>query len=298
MKAASEIRIGLVNNMPTAARNATTRQFRDLLHAAAGSTLIRLKLFSMTEHHDDADPSIVYAPVETIFHAGIDALIFTGAEPTKADLRDEPYWPRLSQLFDWTEENGVPAILSCLAGHAAALHFDGIARRPLTEKCFGVFDETVYTDHPLLDGLPGKLKIPHSRWNELPPQDLVDAGYQVLTYSASAGADIFVRQGRSLLLYFQGHPEYEANRLWLEYRRDARRFIAGMLRDYPNLPHGYFDSPTEKILTAFRQTVMHANSNVSEIDFPATVTAPRYASWRPGAERVVRNWFRFVCGHA
>ena len=279
--------IGLVNSMPKAAREATTRQFKDLLEAA-GAPAPRLRLFSLSENFDD-NPD--YAPVEDIFDSGIDALILTGTEPTEADLRDELYWPRLTELLDWTEENCVPAIFSCLAAHAAALHWDGIARRPLAEKCFGVFEETMSGDHPLMRGVSGALRIPHSRWNELSVTDLTDAGYQIVTSSPAAGADICVRQGRAMSVFFQGHPEYEADRLLLEYRRDARRYIGGARSTYPNLPRGYFDRPTEYRLMAFRDQVMRGQRDV---DFPAEIAAPPSASWRPKAEGVFRNWLNYV----
>jgi homoserine O-succinyltransferase/O-acetyltransferase len=279
--------IGLVNNMPKAAREATTRQFKDLLDAA-GVPAPRLRLFTLYENYD-SNPD--YAPVDDIFDSGIDALIFTGTEPTKADLRDEPYWPRLTELLDWTKENGVPAIFSCLAAHAAALHWDGIARRPLAEKCFGVFEETMNDGHPLMRGMSGALRIPHSRWNELSVADLTQAGYQVVTSSSAAGADICVRHGRAMSVFFQGHPEYEADRLLLEYRRDARRYIAGAHRIYPNLPRGYFDPPTEIRLVEFKDKVMGGERDV---DFPVEIAAPPTASWRPKAKGVFRNWLHYV----
>ena len=285
------IEIGLVNNMPKAAREATTRQFRDLLDAA-GALALRLRLFTLSENYD-GNPD--YAPVEDIFESGVDALIFTGTEPTKADLRDEPYWPKLTELLDWTAENGVPAIFSCLAAHAAALHWDGIARRPLAEKCFGVFEEAMSEGHPLLRGVSGALRIPHSRWNELSVRDLTETGYQVVTASPAAGADICVREGRGrgrgMSVFFQGHPEYEADRLLLEYRRDARRYIAGSRPTYPNLPRGYFDQPTESRLVQFQDSVMRGER---DIDFPAEIAAPPIASWRPKAEGVLRNWLHYV----
>jgi homoserine O-succinyltransferase/O-acetyltransferase len=279
--------IGLVNSMPKAAREATTRQFKDLLDTA-GAPVPRLRLFTLSEN---VDGSLDYAPVEAIFESGIDALIFTGTEPTKADLRDEPYWPRLTELLDWTEENGVPAIFSCLAAHAAALHWDGIVRRPLAEKCFGVFEVTMSGGHPLMRGVSGALRIPHSRWNELSVTDLTQAGYQVVTSSPAAGADMCVRQGRAMSVFFQGHPEYEADRLLLEYRRDARRYIAGARPTYPNLPRGYFDRSTEGRLKAFKDQVMRGQR---DIDFPAEIAAPPSASWRPKAEGVFRNWLNYV----
>ena len=39
--------IGLVNNMPDAALDATERQFIDLIRAASASLIVRLKLFSV-----------------------------------------------------------------------------------------------------------------------------------------------------------------------------------------------------------------------------------------------------------
>jgi len=281
------LQIGLINSMPKAAREATTRQFRDLLDA--GSELApRLRLFTLSENFDD-NPD--YAPAEDIFESGIDALIFTGTEPTMDDLRDEPYWPRLAALLDWTEETGIPAIFSCLAAHAAALHWDGISRRHLPEKCFGVFEETGGGDHPLMRGVSGALRVPHSRWNELPLRALAQAGYQVVTASPAAGADIVVRQGRGMAVFFQGHPEYEADRLLLEYRRDARRYIAGTRPDYPNLPRGYFHPAAERMLLAFKDRVIGGER---DIDFPSEIAAPITAPWRKQAVGVCRNWLNYI----
>ena len=46
---AGSIEIGLVNNMPDAAVEATERQFVQLLDAASGETVVHLKLFSLPE---------------------------------------------------------------------------------------------------------------------------------------------------------------------------------------------------------------------------------------------------------
>src|SRR2546429_6417390 len=37
--------------------------------------------------------------------------------------------------------------------------------------------------------------------------------------------DMFVKELNSLFVFFQGHPEYEATTLLLEYRRDIKRFL-------------------------------------------------------------------------
>ena len=41
--------VGLVNNMPDAACEATERQFLDLLRAAAGNAIVQVKLFSIAD---------------------------------------------------------------------------------------------------------------------------------------------------------------------------------------------------------------------------------------------------------
>jgi homoserine O-succinyltransferase len=286
--------IGLINNMAPSAQEATTRQFRALLETAAGHNALDLRLFTLLDNSGDAE---LYRPASEIYDQGIDALIITGAEPTTPHLRDEPYWPRLTELLDWAESNSVPAVLSCLAAHAAALHLDGVARRPLKEKCFGVFEESVRFEHALMRGITGSLRVPHSRWNELTVDDLVDAGYQVLTASPLAGANIFVRKRRSLFLFFQGHPEYEADRLLLEYRRDARRYLAGIRPNYPKLPQRYFDPSIEATLRLFEDSVRQAPGAFAEADFPTIPVTSQIASWRREADGVFGNWMGYVREH-
>ena len=77
-------------------------------------------------------------------------------------------------------------------------------------------------DHPLTGGLPARVNIPHSRWNEVPEDILTAAGYRILTKSDDAGVDAFVKQSRSLLVFFQGNPEYDPDTLLLEYFSEER----------------------------------------------------------------------------
>ena len=69
----------------------------------------------------------------------LDALIITGAQPQADRLSNEPYWEELVEIIDWAKTNTASTILSCLAAHAGVLHLDGVERRPLPEKCTGVF---------------------------------------------------------------------------------------------------------------------------------------------------------------
>ena len=113
-------------------------------------------------------------------------------------------------------------------------------RRTFSDKCFGIFECARVSDHPLTAGAPSRLQMPHSRWNDIPEDALTSCGYRVLTRSEDAGVDTFVKQRKSLFVFFQGHPEYEANTLLLEYRRDIRRFLRRERDTYPPMPQGYF----------------------------------------------------------
>ena len=198
-------------------------------------------------------------------------------------------------MFDWAERNEVPTVLSCLAAHAGVLHADGVVRRRLPEKRFGVFSHSVVADHPLTRGLPRSLRIPHSRWNELDAKELADCGYQILTASPEAGVDLFVRRRRALFLHFQGHPEYGAETLLGEYKRDVRRFLGGARESYPALPLGYFGAAAETRLTAFRARALQDRREDLWLQFPEPIApAARAAPWDDAAAIIYGNLLAYV----
>jgi len=288
--------IGLVNNMPDSALEATEAQFTRLLSNAADAYDVRLRLSFLPEvPRGDLGraqlDSGTYWPIDALLGEPLDALIVTGMEPLAPLLSDEPYWPRMGQLLQWAETNTTSSIWSCLAAHAAVELLDGVRRRRLGSKCCGVFAHTVAPDQPLLEGLKGPVHTPHSRWNELPVEQLRHAGYSIVTSSAATGADMFMKQSRSLLVCFQGHPEYEETTLLREYRRDVGRFLRGQQPHYPNLPHHYFPPAALELLSAFEQRVTAGPAPDLLAEFPTAAIADALENtWSEGAIRIYRNW--------
>ena len=291
--------IGLVNNMPDTALHSTESQFAGLLQAASGEQAVRLRLTSLAglprspealEHIRNS-----YWPLEELFAAPVDALIVTGTEPRAPVLSEEPYWQSLVELLAFAREHTVASIWSCLAAHAAVLSLDGIERRRLDEKRFGVYQHDILSGHMLLAGVRAPLPMPHSRWNELPPAALRAAGYTLLSWSEETGADAFVRAERSLLLFFQGHPEYEETTLLKEYRRDVGRYLSGQALHYPTLPRGYLSTEATAPLAAFREQALTRRSEASLENFPfAAVAAGLKNSWRGSAVAMYRNWLSLI----
>jgi homoserine O-succinyltransferase/O-acetyltransferase len=293
--------LGLVNNMPDAALDATERQFLALVRAATADTIVRFKLFSISEVPRGAETRARmverYRDVADLWDTRLDGLIVTGTEPRAEALKDEPYWPTLSKLVAWARENTTSTIWSCLAAHAAVLHADGIERRPFKDKLFGIFDGETLAPHPLLIGAPLRLSLPHSRCNNLPEVALAASGYRLLVGSAAVGADTFVRDapGRSLFVFFQGHPEYEAHTLAREYRRDVGRFLRGEQAHFPKPPQGYFNDAATALVEAFQLRAVGERSERLIADFPMVdIEAGLKNTWRRAAVRIYENWIDWL----
>jgi homoserine O-succinyltransferase len=280
--------------MPEAAWAAAEAQFRRLIAPVDGSRSVDLSLYFIEEVPRSPAArdrmSRTYAPLSDLEGRPLDALIVTGAEPRASRLEDEPFFPALADLADWSETHTVSTLWSCLAAHAAVRRFDGVRRRPLRRKCSGVFPLHATGSHALLAGFEGPLKSPHSRLNGVAARDLVAHGYEVLTRCSGGGVDLFVRDGACLQVFVQGHPEYDAETLMLEHRRDARRHLKGELAAPPRLPRGYYPPIVEaRLRTAARRGPA---ALVEAMESPE-VRAPD-GDWLAWSGRLYRNWLGLI----
>lgn len=288
--AATDLVIGLVNNMPASAKRATEQQFAGLLKAASRDLKIQIRLFAVEQFQTRTG-----ATFRALQEARPDGLIVTGDEPQSATVAGEPLWPALSRLVDWAGDNTVSSIWSCLAAHAAVFRLDAVARRRLPRKLSGLFLCDAVATHPLLAELPSSWPVPHSRHNGLDEAELLGKGYTVLSRAPRVGADSFVKQvGASLFLFLQGHPEYGPDSLFREYRRDVTRFLDGLRDAHPDLPEGYFDRQTAGALAKLRRRAcrMPRPQLLAALD-AAFAGAPAQAS-NPPATRLYANWLAYL----
>ncbi len=294
------LRVALVNNMPDPALEDTESQFFELLDAASGKLPVHIQLFSLPRisRGERAQQHLNnhYASTEALFDQSFDGVIITGTEPKEADLRNEPYWVPLTDLFDWAEENSLSTVLSCLAAHAGVLHSDGIRRNPLGEKRFGVFEHGKMAEHAITRGMDEPVRIPHSRWNEVREEELRSAGYTILTKSNRAGVDLFAKEKKkSLFVHFQGHPEYTTQTLHKEYRRDVKRYLRQERATYPLVPEGYFDAKAVRLLEEFRSNAeAHRFETIMENYPEADVVDTLQHSWLNSATHIYRNWLNLL----
>jgi homoserine O-succinyltransferase len=289
------LHIGLINNMPDGALQATERQFIKLLESASDGITVRLSLYAIPEipraEWGCRRISRFYSSVDSLWDTRLDGLIVTGTEPISPQLSEEPYWRTLTRIFNWAENNTNSTICSCLAAHAAILHLDGIARHRLNHKRFGVFKCSQVSDHAFTAGVPSFFHIPHSRWNDIREADLAACGYRILTCARDGGVDAFLKQQNSLFVFLQGHPEYEANTLLLEYRRDIGRYLRRERDTYPQIPRGYFDFEAVRVMAALQEKAMSDRRQELLLDFPMARLEERIKNrWRGAGAHLYRNW--------
>ncbi len=276
----------------------TERQFADVIEAAAGEREVGIHVFAFRQQRRSPE-ALEYVktrcePTAAIPNYELDALIITGAPPRASQLCEELYWQELTETIDWAKDNTTSVILSCLAAHAGVLYFDGIERRRLPEKRFGVFTFTAQCDHPLV-GCRGSTRLaPHSRHNDLLRSDLEHSGYDILTSSPGHGVDVFTKSLGSQFVFLQGHPEYDAASLAREYRRDlsaVRRQGDGKNVRLPKMPERYFAIADESELQLLERRAlvdpMHLTAEeMASID----AKAPSLALWRDDAVSFYRSW--------
>jgi homoserine O-succinyltransferase len=175
------------------------------------------------------------------------------------------------------------------------LHLDGIQRRALPVKLSGVFSVNKTGRHPLLPGAGGAVFTPHSRQNGLDEGELVAKGYKILSRSDVTGVDAFVREAESLFVFFQGHPEYDADSLMMEYRRDVRRFIRGERARHPQVPTGYFAPMVERRLQALATRTIADPRPAMLLECSKTIAAhPPEGHWMSATQRLYRHWLDLV----
>ena len=292
--------IAVVNNMPDSALRAAERQFCALLGAASGGRLLKLQFFSLPgiKRSTTAGEHVAryYEEFAELQRNPPDGIIVTGTEPRAATLQQEPYWPTMAWLVDWAEELAIPGIWSCLAAHAAVLRLDNIQRQAFANKLLGVFECKINDgSHRLLQGLPERWHVPHSRHYGLSETALVSHGYNILSRSAETGPDIFIKRRRGLQLFFQGHPEYSPSSLLGEYRRDIARFLNGERNTYPDMPRHYFDPSTVPALESFRERAQRLKSSemLAELDALVAKVSPENG-WFDTADLIYTNWLSYL----
>jgi len=295
-----ELHIGLLNMMPDTALAATERQFFRLVGHSNPIAQFYVHPFSLDGlPRSQAGLDHIRKYYETfsdIRDKGLDALIITGANVTQPNLSDEPFWEPLIEVVNWAHENVTSILCSCLATHAVMEFRYGQKRRRMDEKRWGVFSHTVMErSHPLVKDVNTQFDVPHSRFNDVSPDQFRAAGVIVLARSDVADAHLAVSEDGFRFVFFQGHPEYDSISLLKEYKREVGLFTEGE-RDYPPFPDNYFSPQAKAVLDEYEMRIKRAREGGDPLpEFPEHLIASRlHNTWHDTGEAVVGNWMGLV----
>jgi homoserine O-succinyltransferase/O-acetyltransferase len=292
-----ELHIGLLNTMPDKALEATERQFLRLVGESNQIAQFYVHPFTLKEitrsKSGAAHVDKYYMDIEEIKEQGLDALIITGANVIGPELSDQSFWEPMKNFTQWAYENVTSTLCSCLATHALLEFRYGIKRRHLVKKRWGVYSHRVVDKtHALVSGVNTRFDVPHSRFNQVDRQQLEEVGLEILVESEEAGVHLAVSEDGFRIVFCQGHPEYDANSLMKEYKREIGRYISGDLDQYPPQPENYFSELNCAILEEYRVRVILAkNKGNNAPEFPEHLLIPTLDNtWHDSAEAVINNW--------
>ena len=294
------LHVGLLNMMPDAAFQVTEQQFMRLVGSSNHIAQFYVHCFTVPgllrsgttqayiDHH--------YEDLASIYANGLDALIITGANVANPRLELEPFYAPLTEVIGWASENVTSVLCSCLSTHALMKCLHGIDRVLLPQKQWGVYSHRVVAPtHPLLRDINTRFDVPHSRYNAITRRHFVDAGLQVLVESEEAGVHAAVSDDGFRRVYFQGHPEYDANSLLKEYKREVLRHFHGE-RDMPVFPDHYMSAPAAAEIDRYLDAARDAHEAGRELpEFPEAEIAPFLDNtWRDTARAIFDNWLGLV----
>ena len=298
-----ELHIGFLNMMPDAALRATERQFIRLVGSCNRIAQFFVYPFSLPSLERDADTvgyiERYYTDFATLRQEGLDALIITGANVANPKLEDEPFWDPLIEVVEWASRNVSSMLCSCLATHALLKHFHGIDRQPLPQKRWGVYSHRVSaTGHPLLRDINTRFDVPHSRHNDISRAQLEAAGLAVLAESPEGGVHMAASPDQFRVFYMQGHPEYDANSLLKEYRRELYRYANDERDTAPPLPENYFYGNAVRLAFDALETAKRAREAGGgyEDTLEAHVAGLLDNTWGDTAKAIGNNWLGLVYG--
>ena len=293
-----ELHIGLLNMMPDAALVATEHQFIRLVGNCNQIAQFYVYPFSIPQLNrgPQAEEHIrqYYFDFAALRDQGLDALMITGANVANPSLDREPFWDPLIEVVRWAEHNVSSVLCSCLATHALLKHRHGIERQPLSAKRWGVYNHRInWPEHPLMRDINTRFDAPHSRYNEITKSQLEQAGLSVLVESQEAGVHLAVSPDQFHIVYFQGHPEYDAVSLLKEYKREVFRFLNGELETAPPYPENYFSPEAADIAHRYIEQAMTSGDVIPE--FPETELKSQVDNtWGDTGKAIINNWLGLV----
>ncbi|HTY39220.1 MAG TPA: homoserine O-succinyltransferase [Bacteroidota bacterium] len=219
------LRVGILNIMPKG------EAYEPYLLFPLSRTIIQIepvwiRLHSHSYKSTDLDHLTSYYDYfeNAIAKTPLDGLVVTGAPVEEMEYEQVSYWDEITTILTFARQNITSTFGICWGGMALA-KMVGIEKEMFRQKLFGVFEtRNLDRSHPItgeLDDMFWCVQSRHSGISDKVLEGEHERGrINLLAHSDNGGYTIFESSDRRFLMHL-GHPEYEAQRLVEEYRRDA-----------------------------------------------------------------------------
>ena len=252
------LKVLILNLMPTKIVT-ETQLLRKLSNTPLQIQVELLHTASYVGHYTDASHlESFYTTFDQIQGNKYDGMIITGAPVENLEFDQVDYWEELCAIMEWTKTHVHSTLHICWGAQAGLFYHYGIPKRPLDKKLFGVFPHRMLKPNaPLFRGFDDVFYVPHSRYTGVWEED-VRAVPQLELLAVSERAGVFaVKSADSRQLFLTGHPEYDADTLALEYRRDVDKGLDIAL------PENYFpdNDPAKAPVVSWRSAAQLLYTN-------------------------------------
>lgn len=239
----------ILNLMPTKIVT-ETQLLRKLSNTPLQIQVELLRTASYQSQHTDEDHlESFYTTFRAVRNRNFDGMIITGAPVENLDFDQVDYWDELLEIMEWSKHHVHSTLHICWGAQAGLYFHHGIPKYELPKKLFGIFDHQVLKpSSPLFRGFDDRFYAPHSRYTEVRRSDILAApGLELIADSPEAGV-FAVKSEDSRQFFIMGHPEYDADTLAREYRRDVEKGLD------ISVPAHYFpyDDPSQPPVVRWR----------------------------------------------
>lgn len=252
------LKVLILNLMPTKIVT-ETQLLRKLSNTPLQIQVELLHTASYMGHYTDSSHlDAFYTTFDRIRDNNYDGMIITGAPVENLEFEAVDYWDELCDIMEWSKRHVHATLHICWGAQAGLFYHYGIPKRPLEKKLFGVFPHRMLKPNaPLFRGFDDVFYVPHSRYTEVWEDDIRKVPrLELMAVSEQAGV-FAVKSEDSRQFFITGHPEYDADTLALEYRRDVEKGL-----DIAP-PEHYFpgDDPAKPPVVAWRSAAQLLYTN-------------------------------------
>ncbi|KRN99113.1 homoserine O-acetyltransferase/O-succinyltransferase family protein [Companilactobacillus kimchiensis] len=212
-----QIKIGILNLMQN--KLETMQNFQNVL----GDNVELKFYYSATRYLNrqlNSDITNSMSPLDLSEVKDLDGFIITGSPVEKLDFPQVSYFDEINELIDLLDQLNIPQLYVCWGAMAALNRLYDIDKKILPHKAFGVFQNQILAETPLLKNISDNFPAPHARFAEMDHEQLESEPTLKVNSISQNGLLTLVESTQKHQTFIFSHLEYQRDGLDKEYQRE------------------------------------------------------------------------------